>query len=147
MPSFPASFRAFDTFPLAWYSSAMEEPRDRRENVFMLGVIHGDRGGKALLDKWLESAGPDMVSLEFSHYGLTFRQALGGQLRQKAAETINELRAEGCRIDEAGLDALFSTIDLPLEFVAASEYCDRSGARLFLVDMDRFSEANLSHMG
>jgi hypothetical protein len=112
----------------------------------MLGVIHGDRDGKALLDEWLESAGPDMVTLEFSHYGLNFRQASGGALRQKAGEAIDELRTEGCYLDESALDALFSYIDLPLEFTAASEYCDRRGARLFLVDMDRFSSVSLEPM-
>ena len=72
-----------------------------------------------------------MVTLEFSRYGLNFRRARAGALRQKAGEAIDELRAEGCRIDEAALDALFSYIDLPLEFTAASEYCDRRGAHLF----------------
>ncbi len=33
-----------------------------------------------------------------------------------------------------------------MEFTAASEYCDRRGARLFLVDMDRFSSVNLEPM-
>ena len=140
--------RAFDRSPVSWYSSGrMLEPYDRQKNVFvMLGVIHGDRDGRALLDKWLESAGPDMVTLEFSHYGLNFRQALGGALRQKAGEAIDELRAEGLRIEEDALDALFSYIDFPLEFTAASEYCNRRGAHLFLVDMDRFSSVNLNRM-
>ena len=112
----------------------------------MLGVIHGDRDGKVLLERWLDATGPDMVTLEFSHYGLAFRQALAGALRQKAREAIDELRAEGSRIEDAALDALFSYIDFPLEFTAASEYCDRRGAHLFLVDMDRFSSINLSRM-
>jgi hypothetical protein len=125
----------------------MLEPYDRQgEGFVMLGVIHGDRDGKALLEGWLESTRPDMVTLEFSHYGLTFRQALAGALRRKAGEAIDELRAEGLRIDDAALDALFSYIDLPLEFTAASGYCDRRGAHLFLVDMDRFSSASLRRM-
>ena len=66
--------------------------------------------------------------------------------RRQAGEAIDELRAEGLRIEEDALDALFSYIDLPLEFTAASEYCDRRGAHLFLVDMDRFSSVNLSRM-
>ncbi len=133
---------------MSWYSSGrMLEPYNRQgDGFFVLGVIHGDRDGKALLEGWLESTGPDMVTLEFSHYGLNFRQARAGALRQKAGEAIDELRAEGCRIDEAALDALFSYIDLPLEFTAASEYCDRRGAHLSLVDMDRFSSVNLSRM-
>jgi len=112
----------------------------------MMGVIHGDKEGKALLDKWLESAAPDMVTLEFSRYGLNFRRSKGESLRRKALAAIDELKAEGSAIDEAALDALFSYIDLPVEFAAASEYCNRSGASLFLVDMDRFSSANLARM-
>jgi hypothetical protein len=125
----------------------MKEPYHRQKDAFvMLGVIHGDRDGRALLDEWLESAGPDMVTLEFSRYGLNFRRARGGALRQKAGEAIEELRSEGLRLEEDALDALFSYIDLPLEFTAASEYCDRRGAQLFLVDMDRFSSVNLNGM-
>jgi hypothetical protein len=126
----------------------MKEAYDRRREglFYMLGVIHGDRNGKALLDKWLESAAPDMVTLEFSHYGLNFRQSSGERLRQRADVAIDELRAEGLTIDEAARDALFRSIDLPLEYVAASEYCDRRGASLFLVDMDRFSSENLARM-
>ena len=140
--------RAFDRSPLSWYSSGrMKEPYNRQKDFFViLGVIHGDRDGRALLDKWLESAGPDMVTLEFSHYGLNFRLARGGAIRQKAGEAIDELRAEGLRIEEDALDALFSYIDLPLEFTAASEYCDRRGAHLFLVDMDLFSSVSLNRM-
>ncbi len=138
---------AFDRSPLSWYSSArMLEPLERQWSGFvMLGVIHGERSGRALLEGWLESTGPDMVTLEFSCYGLNFRRA-AGTAKRKVGEAIDELRAEGLRIDEAALDALFAYIDLPLEFTAASEYCARRGAHLFLVDMDRFSSAHLTRM-
>ncbi len=112
----------------------------------MLGVIHGDKDGKPLLDKWLESAVPDIVTLEFSRYGLNFRLSKGKALRKRAGELMGELRDEGLRIDESAREALFGYIDLPLEFTAASEYCDRSGAQLFLVDVDRFSSANLNRI-
>ncbi len=112
----------------------------------MLGVIHGDRDGRALLEKWLESVAPDMVTLEFSRYGLNFRRARGEALKMRAGDAVDELRAEGLRIEEDALDALFSYIDLPSEFTVASEYCDRRGADLFLVDMDRPSSVNLSRV-
>jgi hypothetical protein len=126
----------------------MKEAHQRRKEAvfYMMGVIHGDKEGKALLDGWLESAAPDMVTLEFSRYGLNFRRSKGERLRRKARSAIDELKAEGSTIDESARDALFSYIDLPVEFAAASEYCNRSGAGLFLVDMDRFSSANLARM-
>jgi hypothetical protein len=126
----------------------MKEARHRgKEAVFyMMGVIHGDKEARALLDGWLESAAPDMVTLEFSRYGLNFRRSKGDRLMRKARSAIDELKEEDSTIDEAALDALFSYIDLPVEFAAASEYCNRRGASLFLVDMDRFSSANLARM-
>ncbi|MGD0229260.1 MAG: hypothetical protein ABSC19_02730 [Syntrophorhabdales bacterium] len=126
----------------------MKEPSDpRRENAFvMLGTIHGDRDGAAILYSWLKSALPDMVTLEFSQYGVNYRRGRGEALKARVRATVDELRTEGRPIDDAALDALFSYIDLPWEFTVASQYCQGRGAPLFLVDMDRFSAMNLGRM-
>jgi hypothetical protein len=62
----------------------------------MLGVIHGDgRPGEVLLGDWLESAGPGVVTLEFSPYGLDFRRSKGGALRRRTCEVVEGLRRRG----------------------------------------------------
>jgi hypothetical protein len=121
-------------------------PVPERENDFvMLGVIHGDRSGRVLLDGWLDRAEPDVVTLEFSHYGLNFRRTEGAALMRKAREAARELKSAGQAINDAALEGVLSYIDLPWEFMGASDYCGKHGAPLFLVDMDRFSSARLAH--
>jgi hypothetical protein len=117
------------------------------ENQFiMIGVIHGDREGKALLEARLESARPDAVTVEVSPYGLAYRLSEGEALKGKVRSAVEELRREGRPIHEAGLEALFAYIDPPFEFTSASDYCARHGASVFPIDLDRFSSGRLRRM-
>jgi len=113
----------------------------------MLGVIHGDGPGEVLLRDWLESAGPGVVTLEFSSYGLDFRRSKGRALRRRTCEVVGGLRGEGFPIDEDALDSLLSYIDLPREYAAASDYCGRHERPLLLIDVDRFSARKLGGIG
>lgn len=110
----------------------------------MLGVIHRDRESEHLLSGWLESFRPDIITLEFSHYGLNFREARGAGLRQSVRETVDRLRADGYEVDDKALSDVFSYIDLPAEYTIASEYSRRHVARVFLVDMDCLSSSKLA---
>ena len=117
------------------------------ENQFiMIGVIHGDREGKALLEARLESARPDAVTVEVSAYGLAYRRSKGEELKQQVRSAADGLKREGRPIDEAALEALYAYIDLPFEFTSASDYCARRGVPVFPIDLDRFSSARLSSM-
>src|SRR5208337_2266895 len=124
-----------------------EATEAQRESTFaMLGVIHGDGASEVLLGDWLESAGPGVVTLEFSTYGLDFRRSKGRALRQRTCEVVEGLREEGLPIDGEALDALLSYIDLPREYTVASDYCRRHGNPLFLIDVDRFSARKLGRI-
>ena len=112
----------------------------------MIGVIHGDGAAEDLLGDWLESAGPGVVTLEFSPHGLDFRQSKGRALRRRTCEVVESLRGEGLPIDKDALDSLLAYIDLPREYTVASDYCRRRGRRLFLIDMDRFSARKLGRI-
>ena len=117
------------------------------ENQFiMIGVIHGDKEGKALLEARLESTGPGAVTVEVSQYGLAYRRANGEALKGKVCSAVEELRREGRPIDEAALEALFAYIDPPFEFTSASGYGARHGVPVFPIDLDRFSSARLGRM-
>lgn len=112
----------------------------------MLGVIHGDAGLEPLLSRWLETVRPDLVTLEFSGYGLAFRQSRGEALKMTVYGAMDELLACGRRIDAQALDALLAYIALPSEFTAASGFAQERGIPLHLVDMDGPSRSYLSRM-
>ena len=112
----------------------------------MIGVIHRGADLEEHLSRWLESVEPDMVTLEFSSYGLHFRQSRGEELRKRVTETAAELAAEGYAIDSRSLDDLLAYITLPLEFITASAFAESRGIPLHLVDMDGPSQSHLSLM-
>jgi len=111
----------------------------------MLGTIHRDRDGGPLLSGWLDRVKPEVVTLEFSRYGMLFRKVHGPELRRRIDALIKEMTfpAERARV---ALQALYDYIDLPYEYTEASRYADRSGVPLHLLDEDRFSLINLRHV-
>ena len=126
----------------------MSAAEPERPSAFaMLGVIHGDPTGEALLGDRLESLRPGVITLEFSPYGLEFRRSRGKALKERACEMVEEMKQEGLPVDEEALASLLSYIDLPQEYAVASDYCRRHGIPLFLIDVDRFSSRRLSRMG
>jgi hypothetical protein len=109
----------------------------------MLGIIHRDRRNVELLEKWIDALTPGVITLELSPYGLAFRQAMGEVYRKRIDDIVRSLRSEGCLFPPGDLDDLYSYVDVPAEFAIADEYCRRSGARLYPVDMDFFSRMRL----
>lgn len=110
----------------------------------MLGAIHGDLEGKEILTRLLERLGPDVMTLEFSRYGLYFRQTNGDHLRKKLRDTIREMGLEPedqqCR---APFRSLLSYLSLPHEFTAVADYSQKTGTPFHLVDADLFSRLKL----
>lgn len=119
---------------------------DTPNRFVMIGVIHRDARLGTLLSRWLESLGPDVVTLEFSLHGLAFRRCYGEDLARRVRGTVDELRSEGHRIDSKALDALLAYIALPSEFTVASGFAERRAIPLHLVDMDSHSRSYLSAM-
>ncbi len=119
----------------------MHEGRADRDSQFiMLGLIHGDPEGMAILARSLERLRPDVITLEFSRYGLHFRQMNGACLKKRLRDAV---RSMGLMAGEhqcpAPLQSLLSYLSLPYEFTAASDYSQRTGVSLHLVDGDLFS--------
>lgn len=108
----------------------------------MLGTIHRDPEGPGSLARWLQRIDPDVITLEFSNYGLRFRQINGEQLRKRLCEAISHMgmEAEG---PHGSLDDLFSYINLPYEFTTVSDYARKTGSPFHLVDADLFSYLKL----
>ncbi len=109
----------------------------------MLGVIHRDHEGPGLLASWLESVEPEVISVEFSQYGLLFRQRYGQYYRAKIEESTAVLeRAEG----ECVKAALTDYFSLPYEYTVPEEYGSRRSVPVYLVDVDFFSYQKLKEV-
>ena len=112
----------------------------------MLGLIHRDPEVTPLLSRWMEALRPDVITLEFSQYGYSFRKSKGPGLSEKVREAARAMGAAGRPMDRQALDDLLAYLDMPAEFAAASGYSERRSIPLHLIDMDLYSEVRLSRM-
>lgn len=115
-------------------------------SLVMLGVIHRDTTGATLLSDVLDRLQPDVVTLEFSQYGLDYRRSNGEALRRKVRNVVDELVSEGHCVDTKALGTVISYIDPPPEFNVTSDFVRRHKGRFFLVDPDLFSYERLKDM-
>ena len=114
------------------------------ESLFvMLGVIHRDVDGPDLLKDWLARIKPDVVTLEFSHYGLRFRRELGEEYQGRIERVVSRLKGKGKPLNKDGLASLVSYVKIPYEFDVASAYTAEQGIPFYLIDMDFFSYVKL----
>jgi hypothetical protein len=115
--------------------------------LILLGAIHRDDEGPSLLSDWLSRILPDVITLEFSNYGLEFRRRKGDEYRKKIKDALDKVGCNGEPCDARALSSLTSFIDLPYEYVVASRYAGEHEASLYLIDMDAFSYLRLRKAG
>ena len=96
--------------------------QNHEHKFFMLGVIHRDENGPALLKDWLARIKPDVVTLELSHYGIRFRRELGEQYKRRVGEIVTQLNENGQKYNEEALASLFAYVNTPYEFDVVSAY-------------------------
>lgn len=120
---------------------------DRKERLFVLGVIHRDDDGPELLHDWLARIMPDVITLEFSNYGLEFRKRKGDEYRRKIKDVLDKMGYNEEAREMKSLSSLVSFIDLPYEYEVASRYAGEHNASLYLIDMDAFSYLKLRKAG
>jgi hypothetical protein len=118
-------------------------PLSHETTLYMLGVIHRDKDNGKIVDRWLNEIRPDVVTIEFSQYGLTFRKEKGRLYYEQLESVLEKMRQNREKYNEEALSFLYAFIDLPVEYEAASNYCVGSNAALYPVDMDLFSSMNL----
>ncbi len=109
----------------------------------MLGTIHRDREAGALLSEWLDYLRPDVVTLEFSRYGMLFRKAHASALRARLDARLARIAPHPEPSRQNAVQALYDYIDLPYEYTVSSEYAGRSGIPMHLLDVDFFSRVHL----
>lgn len=105
----------------------------------MLGVVHRDAEGPKLLLQWLERIMPHIVTLEFSHYGLTFRKKKGKEYRKRIKEVLTKIKGNNRKYNAETLADLLSYVDVPYEYKVVSQYTKKQSGLLYLIDLDVFS--------
>jgi hypothetical protein len=114
--------------------------------LVMLGVIHRDKEGAPLLSRWLDYLKPDVITLEFSRYGMMFRKRHGAALRARLDALAARMGLGAEPSSKGALETLHDYIELPYEYSETSQYADRLGIPLHLVDLNLFSYINLRSM-
>ena len=109
----------------------------------MLGTIHRDKEGTGMLERWMKEIKPDVITLEFSRYGLNFRTAHLHEFQARVEEYARELESRGETINRHSLGNLLAYLHPPYEFDVASRYATGHTIPLYLIDMDFFSYLNL----
>ncbi|MCX5813394.1 MAG: hypothetical protein NT178_12750 [Proteobacteria bacterium] len=118
-------------------------PEDIQGRLFILGVIHRDDRGAELLQKWLSSITPEVITLEFSNYGLTFRKERGMEYKKRLEAVLNKMKDDNEPYNRDALSQLFAYINMPYEYEVTSRYAEEHNASLHLIDMDDFSYLKL----
>jgi hypothetical protein len=85
----------------------------------MLGLIHRDHEGPALLRGWLEAIDPAVITVEFTRHGLDFRRVAG--------------HGDG--------RSLF--MDIPFEYEVSEAFARQRAVPIYCIDMDLFSHVRL----
>jgi hypothetical protein len=114
--------------------------------LVILGVIHRDQNGLELLNQWMAAIQPQVITLEFSKYGMTFRRERGSFYRERIEGVYNRLKKGNLPCYDNALSALFSYIEMPYEFEGASQYHTVHNVPLYLIDMDIFSYLRLKEI-
>jgi len=122
---------------------AQAHSEDTKSKFFMLGIIHRDDRGAELLREWLLNIAPEVITLEFSNYGLTFRKERGGKYKKMLDEILNKMEGNDEHYDKEALSSLFSYINMPYEYEVSSRYAKEHNVSLYLIDVDAFSYLNL----
>ena len=126
--------------------TAQPQPSLAEAALVMLGTIHRDKEGGALLSEWLDYLKPEVITLEFSRYGMMFRKTHGAVLRARLDALVLKMALEAIPSCPDAVEALHDYIDLPYEYTRTSRYAERSGIPLHLLDLDLFSYVNLRNM-
>jgi hypothetical protein len=109
--------------------------------LILIGTVHRDPDGMALLLQLLRYENPVQVTVEVSPYGLFFRQRMGRRLLRLLARRCRRI---ACASDSpmrrwGQFQAISAQIGFPFEYSASLRYCRDAGAGLSCLDLSSHS--------
>lgn len=114
-----------------------------KKSLYMIGIIHMDKGAQKRLRKIIESIGPCAITVEFTNYGLNFRRKNYRRIRRKLKRKLSQFHElPRTKVTEN----LLNFLRIPYEYVIAKNYARNKGIPLYLVDMDFFSFLRLRYV-
>ena len=115
---------------------------DGRKELLLIGTVHGDPDGAALLSNLLREENPSMILVEASPYGLAYRRRNMRRLRRILAKRIDRLSGiRGIFSKSVGpVQALFTQILMPFEYSSSIRFCRDSTARIHCIDLSSESK-------
>jgi hypothetical protein len=109
----------------------------------MLGVIHRDERNRVLLRRYIAGIRPDVITLEFTNYGLMFRKENRDRYKKRIDEVVKKLKNDKRSYNEAAMETLESFLNMPDEYEVVAEYCKEQQIPFYSIDMDVFSYLKL----
>jgi hypothetical protein len=105
--------------------------------LILIGTVHGDPDGMALLLQLLRYENPVHVTVEVSPYGLSFRQRRGRRLLRLLGRRFRRITcsSEFPMKKWGQVQAISAQIGFPFEYRASLRYCRDEGALLSCLDL------------
>ncbi len=121
---------------------------DTKKIFFMLGVIHRDKSCKERLKNCLIKLMPQVITLELSNYGLTFREKMGDYYKQRLEENLKKIKTNGSITYDTNeyIEDIRTYLEIPYEYKVVEAYVKDYGGSLYLIDMDIFSFIKLNEI-
>jgi len=106
----------------------------------------------------LEGESPDIVTVEMSEYGVSFRESIGLHLKERLLDILHVLRERPGRKNRRELDTarnpshigpvedILLTLELPFEFRAVKTYCRRKRIPFRCIDLSNYSRDKLKKL-
>lgn len=118
----------------------------------LLGTIHRDPQGLKRLVEALRGLKPQVITLEFSTYGLRYRLKKKKSLNRFLLRGLHEIRGiDGLNVSDlkkllrsTGIGGIRALLDLPFEYKGARFYSRCSAIPLYCVDISSYSRLLLS---
>lgn len=114
----------------------------------LVGTVHRDREGIVKLRRLLDRLSPTEITLEMSPLALRYRRIHGRSRLLRLERILRRLAAELGRQEQdlrnhPAIEDIRTLLDLPFEYRAASEYAEKAGISLSLIDLSEISAIKL----
>lgn len=130
-----------------------------QESPLLVGTVHRDPLGEARLSALLEKERPAVVTIEVSHYAISFRRSLADRLKCRMREIVWGLGEKG-HIDGlasetggthggdvlslSGVTEVVEMLSLPFEYRTVANYASRHHVPFYCVDLSWVSRERLA---
>jgi hypothetical protein len=120
----------------------------------LIGTVHRDPGGLAVLVEDLARLTPHVITLELSCYGLRYRLQGKKYLANQLLRGLHEIRGTDrwCMrefkklLRSTGIGGIRALLNLPFEYKGARLYSHRHGLPLHYLDSSSYSRQLLQHV-